>query len=122
MRILCLSDIHGNHDALAAVLVATAQHSFGKVLVAGDIVFPGAQPLETWKTLTRMSAVMVQGVTDKALATLDPEKIIIYGGSLGGGVAVYLASEKPHRAAVARTACPRLAPRTWETEIRPGSV
>lgn len=76
MRILCLSDIHGNHDALAAVLVATAQQSFAKVLVAGDIVFPGAQPLETWKTLTRMNAVMVQGVTDKALATLDPEKIV----------------------------------------------
>ena len=75
MRILCLSDIHGNHDALAAVLVATAQHAFGKVLVAGDIVFPGPQPLETWRTLTELSAVMVQGVSDKALAMLDPERI-----------------------------------------------
>ena len=75
MRILCLSDIHGNHDALAAVLARTAQHSFAKVLVAGDIVFPGAQPLETWKTLTQLSAVMVQGVSDKAIALLDPERI-----------------------------------------------
>lgn len=28
------------------------------------------------------------------------ENIILYGGSLGGGVAIYLASEKPHRALV----------------------
>lgn len=75
MRILCLSDIHGNHDALAAVLAFTAQYTFAKVLVAGDIVFPGPQPLETWKTLTQLSAVMVQGVSDKAIALLDPDRI-----------------------------------------------
>jgi pimeloyl-ACP methyl ester carboxylesterase len=31
---------------------------------------------------------------------IDPEKIVIYGGSLGGGVAVDLASRKKHRALV----------------------
>ena len=31
---------------------------------------------------------------------IDPEKVVIYGGSLGGGVAVDLASRKKHRALV----------------------
>lgn len=75
MRILCISDVHGNHDALAAVLVATAQRRIAKVLVAGDLVFPGPQPLETWKTLVRSSAIMVQGLADKAVATLDPNRL-----------------------------------------------
>lgn len=80
MQILCLSDIHGNHDALAAVLAAAssrfgALQTFAKVLVAGDLVFPGRMPLETWKTLTQLNAVMVQGVSDRAIALLDPDTI-----------------------------------------------
>jgi Calcineurin-like phosphoesterase superfamily domain len=38
-------------------------------------VFPGPQPLETWRRLTAAGAVMVQGVSDKALATLDPSSL-----------------------------------------------
>ena len=72
MRLLCLSDIHGHLDALAAVLATAERHSFHKLLVAGDVVFPGPQPLETWRRLTAAGAVLVQGVSDKALATLDP--------------------------------------------------
>lgn len=75
MRILCISDIHGHYDALAAVLAAADEHGFSKVLVAGDIVFPGPQPLETWRRLTQLGAIMVQGVTDRAIATLDPDRI-----------------------------------------------
>ena len=80
MLILCLSDIHGNLDALRAVLATAERRSFHKLLVAGDVVFPGlddashAQPLETWRRLTAAGAVMVQGVTDRAIATLDPTK------------------------------------------------
>lgn len=72
MLLLCVSDIHGNLDALRAVLATAERRSFHKLLVAGDIVFPGAEPLETWRRLTAAGAVMVQGVSDKALATLDP--------------------------------------------------
>jgi predicted phosphodiesterase len=75
MRILCISDIHGNYDALAAVLASAETRGFSKVLVAGDIVFPGPAPLETWRRLTQLSAVMVQGVSDRAIATLDPDRI-----------------------------------------------
>jgi len=81
MLLLCVSDIHGNLDALRAVLATAERRAFHKLLVAGDVVFPGldeassAQPLETWRRLTAAGAVMVQGVTDRAIATLDPSKI-----------------------------------------------
>ncbi len=75
MLLLCVSDIHGNLDALRAVLATAEKRAFHKLLVAGDIVFPGPAPLETWRRLTAAGAVMVQGVSDKALATLDPNAI-----------------------------------------------
>jgi len=72
MLFLCLSDIHGHLDALRAVLATAERRSFQKLLVAGDIVFPGPEPLETWRRLTAAGAIMVQGLTDCAIATLDP--------------------------------------------------
>ncbi len=72
MLFLCLSDIHGQLDALRAVLATAERRSFHKLLVAGDIVFPGPEPLETWRRLSAAGAVMVQGLTDCAIATLDP--------------------------------------------------
>ncbi len=81
MRALCISDIHGNLLALTAILATAERRSFSKLLIAGDIVFPGGnedavtQPLETWRRLVAAGAVMVQGVTDQALATLDPNRI-----------------------------------------------
>lgn len=75
MRLLCISDIHGHLDALAAVLATAERRSFHKILVAGDIVFPGPAPLETWRRLAGAGAILVQGVADKALATLDPTEI-----------------------------------------------
>lgn len=75
MLLLCVSDIQGNLDALRAVLATAEKRSFHKLLVAGDIVFPGPEPLETWRRLSAAGAVMVQGVTDKALATLDPSAL-----------------------------------------------
>src|ERR1043165_4675555 len=75
MIFLCLSDIHGHLDALAAVLATAERRSFHKLLVAGDIVFPGPKPLETWRRLTAAGAILVQGVSDKALATLDPSDL-----------------------------------------------
>jgi predicted phosphodiesterase len=72
MLLLCLSDIHGHLDALRAVLATAERRSFHKLLVAGDIVFPGPEPLETWRRLSAAGAVMVQGLGDRAIATLDP--------------------------------------------------
>jgi len=75
MLLLCLSDIHGHLGALRAVLATAERRSFHKLLVAGDIVFPGPEPLETWRRLTSAGAVMTQGLTDRAVATLDPRAL-----------------------------------------------
>ncbi len=75
MLLLCVSDIHGDLDALRAVMATAERRSFHKLLIAGDIVFPGPEPLETWRRLTAAGAVMVQGLTDRAVATLDPDAL-----------------------------------------------
>lgn len=75
MLFLCVSDIHGRLDALAAVLATAERRNFQKLLVAGDIVFPGPEPLETWKRLSAAGAVLVQGLTDRAISTLDPNSL-----------------------------------------------
>jgi putative phosphoesterase len=75
MRLLCISDIHGHLDALAAVLATAERRSFHKLLVAGDVLFPGPEPLETWRRLMATRAILVRGLTDMALATLDPTEI-----------------------------------------------
>lgn len=71
MRILCLSDIHGHADALAAVLATAERRGYDRIMVAGDICFPGPEPLATWRRLTQLSAMCTQGAGDRALATLD---------------------------------------------------
>lgn len=83
MLLLCLSDIHGNLDALRAVLATAERRSFHKLLVAGDLVFPGptaayvpGTALETWRRLTAANAVLVQGVSDRAVASLDTDNVV----------------------------------------------
>lgn len=75
MLYLCVSDIQGNLDALRAVLATAERRSFHKLLVAGDLVFPGKEPLETFRRLSGAGAIMVQGASDRALALLDPKAL-----------------------------------------------
>lgn len=71
MRFLCLSDIHGHASALSAVLATAERRGYARVLVAGDLCFPGPAPLETWRRLRQLGAMCVQGVGDRAIATVD---------------------------------------------------
>jgi predicted phosphodiesterase len=71
VRLLCISDIHGHADALAAVLATAERRGYDKLLVAGDLCFPGPSPIGTWRRLTQAGAVCVQGAGDRAIATLD---------------------------------------------------
>lgn len=76
MRFLCVSDIHGDADALSAVIEeADARETWDVLIAAGDLVFPGPKPLETWKLLLERRALCVQGASDKAISTLDPENL-----------------------------------------------
>lgn len=75
VRLLCLSDIHGHADALGAVLATAERRGYDRILVAGDICFPGPAPLATWRRLSQLRAVCVQGTGDRAVATLEPENL-----------------------------------------------
>ncbi len=84
MKLLCVSDIHGNLDALRAVMAVAERDRVDKLLVAGDIVFPtpnmvasgvATDPLETWRRLLSAGALMVRGPSDTALSTVDPDDL-----------------------------------------------
>jgi predicted phosphodiesterase len=75
VRFLCLSDVHGDADALAAVLREGRDRGYDQLVVCGDLLFPGPKPLDTWKLLLDQKALCVQGVSDRALATLDPDEL-----------------------------------------------
>lgn len=48
---------------------------FEQLICCGDLLFPGPDPLKTWKLLTQHHAVCVQGLTDRAVATVDPDSL-----------------------------------------------
>ncbi|MCH2110145.1 MAG: metallophosphatase family protein [Polyangiaceae bacterium] len=75
MRFLCISDIHGNANALSKILKEGDARGFDQLIVCGDLCFPGPEPLKVWKMLIERNAMCVQGVGDKALASLDIEKL-----------------------------------------------
>lgn len=75
MRFLCISDVHGDAKALAAVLEQGKQRGYDQLVVCGDLLFPGPQPLETWKLLMDHHALCVQGLSDRAISEIDPDAL-----------------------------------------------
>lgn len=61
MRYAILSDIHGNLEALTAVLEALAAERVDRYLVLGDLVGYGADPSACLERLHTLGAVMVAG-------------------------------------------------------------
>src|ERR1700746_914445 len=68
MRILVLSDIHGNLDALEATLAAAG--SYDAVVNLGDIVGYGASPNEVVERSRELGKYFVRGNHDKASSGL----------------------------------------------------
>lgn len=75
MRFLCVSDIHGHARAFDAVIEEARAYGFDQIIACGDLVFPGPEPLEVWKTLVKHRALCVQGTSDRALAQIDPSRL-----------------------------------------------
>ena len=76
MRFLCVSDVHGRADALAKVLLAADRRGGDyRLLAAGDHCFPGPEPLAALRLLTGRGALMTQGLTDRAVASLDLARV-----------------------------------------------
>jgi len=69
VRILLLSDIHGNLEALEACLSAAPPHD--SVVNLGDIVGYGASPNEVTDRSRALGSVFVRGNHDKACAGLE---------------------------------------------------
>lgn len=105
MRFLCLSDIHGHAAALESVLTAMAPRNIDRVLVAGDLCFPGPEPLATWHLLLRANALCAQGASDRAISTLDLDRVV----ALRPDDAGRLAQVRAVRAALGELIVARLA-------------
>jgi protein phosphatase len=69
--IALLSDVHGNLEALDAVLAALPAHDVGLVVVAGDLLLGGDQPLEVWRRLQGPEFLLVRGLSDTALVSVS---------------------------------------------------
>jgi len=73
-RIAALSDIHGNAQALEAVLKDIARVKPDAVMVTGDLVLNGADPslvIDVLRTLADDGALVIAGNTDIAVADFD---------------------------------------------------
>lgn len=70
-----LSDVHGNLPALEAVLSELDSDDVTQVMVAGDLLLGGAEPLQVWRRLTGIGARCVTGPSDVALVSIDPANL-----------------------------------------------
>lgn len=67
MRVIVLSDIHGNLTALEAV--AAALPPADRVIAAGDFCLEGPQPARVWDLLQDLGWDLLMGNTDRDIAT-----------------------------------------------------
>ena len=66
-----VADVHGNLEALEAVLVELKRRAIVDIFVAGDLLLGGEKPLEVWQRLTGLGARCVRGTSDLALAAVE---------------------------------------------------
>jgi diadenosine tetraphosphatase ApaH/serine/threonine PP2A family protein phosphatase len=72
MRYLVLADIHANLQALDAVLADAAARGYDQVLVLGDLVGYGANPIQAIdRTMALAPVAMIRGNHDKVCAGLE---------------------------------------------------
>lgn len=73
MRYLILSDVHGNYDALEAVLRQVRRKRFDTILILGDLVGYGAAPNQVLDAVRRLRGDVrfVRGNHDKVCAGIE---------------------------------------------------
>jgi putative phosphoesterase len=71
MKIAVLSDIHGNLDALQAVMNDIRFNNIDKIFICGDLAMAGPEPAETvdfiLDLIKKDNAVVIQGNTDEMI-------------------------------------------------------
>ncbi len=70
-----LSDIHGNEEALKAVLEELGRRDVGRIYAAGDHLLGGDAPLAVWRLLQKHDVACVRGVSEEALIRVDDESL-----------------------------------------------
>ncbi len=74
MKIAVLSDIHGNMQALEAVLVDIRANNCDKVFCLGDLAMAGPEPQKVIDFVKKQTDwTVIQGNTDKMIADFTPE-------------------------------------------------
>jgi putative phosphoesterase len=71
VKILVIADVHGNAEALSAVLAK--ERDADTTVFLGDTVLPGPQPNETMELLRGLSGTLIQGNHD--IEMLEPERL-----------------------------------------------
>jgi predicted phosphodiesterase len=106
MRYGVLADVHGNLDALRAVLDALEHHGVDRYLIAGDLVGYGPYPNECVAALAALPATCVAGNHDLiALGVLSDQRCIeLARRSLRWTRQVLGANERAFLAALPQTA------------------
>jgi predicted phosphodiesterase len=66
-----ISDVHGNLQALEAILEELKRRQARDIFVAGDLLLGGDEPLAVWRKLQSVGANCVCGPSDLALASVD---------------------------------------------------
>ena len=69
MKLLILSDIHGNLDALHAI-----RESYDELWVLGDIVNYGPEPGEALEAVRATASIVIQGNHDHAVGHCDDSR------------------------------------------------
>jgi len=79
MKIAVISDIHGNMQALEAVLKDIEKEKCEKLFCLGDLAMSGPQPVETITFLKKMidegKLISIQGNTDEMICCATPKQV-----------------------------------------------
>lgn len=67
MKIAVLSDIHGNMEALSAVLADVETKGVDKIFICGDLAMAGPEPAAAVDFLRDFDATIIQGNTDEMI-------------------------------------------------------
>ena len=71
MRLLILSDLHSNQEALDAVLADARRRGFDRAVCLGDLVGYGANPNEVVATVRELDPIAIRGNHDKVIAGVE---------------------------------------------------
>ena len=74
MKIGIVGDVHGNYEALTAVIDDMNKNNINSFIVLGDIIFSGNDPQKCFDTITKLKPlVWIKGNTDDWFNEIDDE-------------------------------------------------